>query len=162
MQLQVVPQNNLILMQILFISLLVVVFFGTLQVSYSQMVPPEEVQNVPYILLQQQIRNSDDQLVAYVEGTKILRINPTVLNEYLDSLSSKKIISKDGKNYELIQWQASIQTIKRTHSLALYYLYAPQLEGKRLPAVSINYDAYQVEPGDKILASWTVLRTTSP
>ena len=122
MQPQVVLCLNLIIMKILIILLLVTVFFATIEVSYSQMIPLQQVENIHKVLLQLQLRNSDDQLVSYVEGTKILRINPDLLNQHLDSFSSNKTISIDGKNYELFQWQGRTETLTRTHSMAMFIL----------------------------------------
>jgi len=122
------------------------------------MIQPQYVENVPKVLLQLQVRNSDDQLVAYVEGTKILRINENLLNEHLDSLSSKKTITLDGKIYELFQWQGRTETFTRTHSMAMFILKILSIDDEYQNALLINHDAYQIEPGDKILVYWTVFR----
>jgi len=137
--------------------LVVTVFFATIEVSYSQLVHPTLVKNPPEVLLQIQLRNSDDKLVAYVEGTKILRINSALLNKHLDSLPSKKIISMDDKNYELFQWQGRTETFTRTHSIAMYALKVP-IDGENRNALTINHEAYQVELGDKISIYWTIMR----
>ena len=145
-------------MKFLLILLIVTVFFGTLETSYSQWQLPQNVENLPKVLLQIQLRNSDDQLVAYVEGTKIMRINEKVLNEHLDSLGSSRIITIEDKNYELFQWQGRTETFARTHSISMYALKVLPIDGQHQNALLINYEAYQVEPGDKILIYWTIMR----
>jgi len=148
-------------MKILIILLLVIVFFTTIEISYSQLVSPKHVQDVPQVLLQLQLRNSDGQLVAYVEATKILRINSDLLNEYLDTLPSKKAITIDGKNYELFQFQRRTETFVKTHSMALFDLKVLPIDGTSRTALTMNHDAYQVEAGDKISVFWTVIRNSN-
>jgi len=148
-------------MKILIIFLFVIVFFTTIEISYSQLVPPQQVQNLPKVLLQLELRNSDNQLVAYIEGTKILRINSDLLNEYLDSLPSKKNVNIDGKNYDLFQFQRRTETFSKTHSMALFDLRVLPIDGNFRTALQMNHDAYQVEAGDKISVYFTVIRAVS-
>ena len=148
-------------MKFFIIILFLVVFFATMELSYSQLVPPQQVQNLPKVLLQLELRNSDNQLVAYIEATKILRINPDLLNEYLDSLPSKKNVNIDEKNYDLFQFQRRTETFSKTHSMALFDLRVLPIDGNFRTAIRINHEAYQVEPGDKLSVYWTVLRSTS-
>jgi len=158
MRLQVVLNVKKIVMKLLIILLFVAVFFATVELSYSQLVRIEQIQDPPKILLQLILRNSDGQLVSYVEGTSITQINPNLLNEYLNSLSSKTTIIDD-KNYELFQWQKTRnETVSKTFSFAMYDLKVLPIDGKHRIALRINHEAYQVEPGDTISVYWTIFR----
>jgi len=161
MQLQAVLHNNILFMKFLVILLLVALFFSTMQVSYSQLVPPQQVEDLPKALVQIILRNSEGQLVAYIEGTKILRINPSLLNQYLDTLPNKETIIIEGKNYELFQWEQGTENIDKTHSMALYVLKVLPTNGQYRSALSINHNAYQVEAGDTIEIFYTIMMPVS-
>jgi len=145
-------------MKLLIILLFTAVFFTTVELSYSKLVFTEHIQDPPKVLLQLILRNSDGQLVSYIEGTNILQIDPVLLNKHLDSLSSNKTITIDGKNYELFQWEARSETFSKTHSMGLYILKVLSIDDKYKSAMLINHEAYQVEPGDTISVYWTIFR----
>jgi len=142
-------------MNVLKISLIFSIIFGS-GGFYLDNVEAEE-KDLPEVLLQLQIRNSEGQLVSYIEGTQIIRINSFLLNQYLDTKPSQ-IIEKDHQKFELIQWQGSTEKINNFHSMALYKLWVPHANDF-VRALSIIHDAYQVEPGDTLTVYWTVIRS---
>ena len=114
-------------------------------------------QLLPEVLLQLQVRNSDGQLLAYIEGTKIEQPRPLLLNQYLDDKPNKKIITKEGKAFELIQWQARTETFQKVHSMAMFQLKVP-VDNEYRNALMINHEAYQIQPGDTVTVYWTIIR----
>ncbi len=115
-----------------------------------------EEKDRPEVILQLQLRNSEGQLVSYIEGTQINSINPFLLDQYLDTKPSQ-IIEKDNQSFELIQWQGQTEKINNFHSMSIFILWVPRVNDFGV-ALGIIHDAYQVEPGDTLTVYWTVIR----
>lgn len=130
-------------------------------ISSDDELNPNEIKqnpkNIPEILVQLILRNSQGELIAYIETTEKFAMRPLYLIDYLDNIKNKQIINKDGKNYLLFQFQGSEPKVKKTHSMAMYAL-MDRINGKPTPIVTMNHDAYQVSPGDQLTVYWTVLR----
>ena len=146
-------------MKSLIIIVILVILFGLIGISYLQNTIAQQNEKLQ-VLLQLQIRNSEGHLVSYVEGTKIVTIRQIFLNEYLDEKPNKKIIVKEGKNYELIQWQARTEKFNRFHVQAMFQLHI-QKDGEWVTPLTIIHNGYQVEPGDTITVYWTIMRPNS-
>ena len=142
-------------MNVLKISLIFSIIFG-LGGFFLDNVEAEE-KDLPEVLLQLQIRNSEGQLVSYIEGTQIIRINSFLLNQYLDTKPSQ-IIEKDNQSFELIQWQGQTEKVDNFHSMSIFILWVPRVNDFG-SALGIIHDGYQVEPGDTLTVYWTVIRS---
>jgi len=141
----------------LFIAILLI---GMFAISYDNLAEAKEKKVYPKVLLQLILRNSDGDLVAYIEGKQINTIKQKWLNPYLDEKPDKKIIIEDGKKLEVIQWQGRTETFKRVHVMAMFVLKVPD-EDKWRDALLVNHEAYQIEPDDKISVYWTIIRPAS-
>lgn len=117
------------------------------------------MENPPDVLLQMVLRTSEGDLLAYIETKEIMAQRPLYLHRYLDNIADPKIISKDGKQYELIQFQNHEPIVMHSHATAMYTLMArvPEETGP-IPLLWMNHDAMQVEPGDKMIVYWTFIR----
>jgi hypothetical protein len=111
-------------------------------------------------LLQLVIRDSEGRLISYVETNQIIAINPAILDEYLDNKSNKKTVAKDGKLYEIFQWQAKTEIADSRHAMTLYVLYVP-LNDTYQSALELIHNSYQVEPHDTVQIYWTIMRPFS-
>jgi len=111
------------------------------------------------VLLQLVLRNKEGQLLAYVETEEKRSIRPWYLDRYLDKVTDNKIITKDGKRYELIQFEKyEPPAVKSKYSMAMYVLMGPGAPGKNAALLWMNHDAYQVEPGDRLKVYYTIYR----
>lgn len=135
------------------ILIIVLVAAGAVGVTKAQSPEPTDFD----VLLQLELRNSDGKLISYIEGKKILQIRPVYLNEYLDGLPDKKIVTIQGKQFELIQFEKRIEHVIKYHAFAIYSLQVP-VNGEMTQVLLINNDAYQVAPGDTITPRFTILR----
>ncbi len=119
----------------------------------------ELMKNPPDVLLQLILRDSEGDLIAYTETKEIMAQRPLYLQRHLDNLEDPKIISKDGKQYELIQFQSPEPIVKHSHATAMYTLMVrvPEETGP-IPLLWMNHEAMQVEPGDKMFVYWTFIR----
>jgi len=119
----------------------------------------EIMENPPDVLLQLVLRNSDGNLLAYTETKEIMALRPLYLMDYLDDITNKKIIIKEGKQLELIQFEKPEPTVKHRHTTAMYVLMAwVDEENKVLPLMWMNHEAFQVDPGDTMKVYWTFIR----
>ena len=146
-------------MKSLIIIVILVILFGLIGISYLQNTIAQQNEKLQ-VLLQLQIRNSEGHLVSYVEGTKIIDIQQNLLNEYLDEKPNKKIIVKEGKIYELIQWHAKTEKFDKVHANAIFQLWVKK-DGEWLAPLIIVHNGYQVEPGDTATVYWTIMRPNS-
>ena len=111
------------------------------------------------VLLQLVLRNKEGQLLAYVETEEKRGIRPWYLDRYLDKVTDNKIITKDGKRYELIQFEKyEPPAVKSKYSMAMYVLMGPGPPGENAALLWMNHDAYQIEPGDKLKVYYTIYR----
>lgn len=137
----------------LVIVIVILLAAGAVGVSEAQRPEPTDLD----VLLQIELRNSDGKLISYIEGKKIIQMRPIYLKEYLDGLPDKKIVTIQGKKFELIQFEKSIEYVIKYHAFAIYSLKIP-VNGEMTEILLINNDAYQVKPGDTIKPMFTILR----
>lgn len=123
------------------------------QYLYGENLPKE----LPSVILQLVLRDSDGHLVAYVIADQIVAIDPTVLDKYLDNKQNRKITDKDGKPHETIQWQGRTEKIDKAHAMTTFVLYAP-VDQTYQTALEMLHDSYQVSPGDTVTVYWSVVR----
>lgn len=133
------------------------VFYGLISSSYFATADLTNNQ-MPQVLLQMQHRDSDGNLVSYVEGKKIVFIKPDKFNEFLDTLPNKKIIQRDGKRFELFQWMGPDEKFNKAHSYSGYNLKVLPVDGEYQTVLMVLYNAYQTIPGDTATIRWTVMR----
>ncbi len=107
------------------------------------------------ITLQIQLRDSDGQLVAYYEPTRIWIPDSKLAHEYLDIKENKSIISKDGRNLEVITWEQSESYRGGELETAFGFFKDGDL------AVVDFVDGFLAEPGDTSSKFWKVVRPVS-
>jgi len=147
-------------MKIILISLLCLILIGITSFSYAQYTVVNSNTKVPEILLQLILRDSNGNLVTYIEAERILLIYPLELNEFLENQNKKEFVIKDGKSYEIIHWQGKTQKFHTKTANSLFNLWAPgQDEFQKIIVVSHN--SYQTQPGDTLTSFWTITRSAS-
>jgi len=121
-----------------------------------------EIQNDVFIFVQTSIKNSDGQLVAYLESSKFSHLNLPALNSFLDfeaSQRSSPIITIDGKQHEIIR-RVQSQSFDYEGLVASTILY-DRIEEKSILLARFSHDGYQVIPGDVLESMWTFIRPVS-
>lgn len=134
------------------------VFYGLVGSSYFAATDLTD-DKMPQVLLQMQHRDSDGNLVSYVEGKKIVFIRPDKLDEFLDKLPNKQIIQKDGKRFELFQWMGPSDKFSKVYSYSGYNLRVLPVNGEYQTVLMVLHNAYQTTPGDTATIRWTVMRS---
>jgi len=105
--------------------------------------------------LQVQLRDSDGRLVAYYEPNRMWIVDSKLVHEYLDTKENKSIISKDGRNFEVIMWEQS----ESYRGGELEMAYGFYQDGDL--ALADYADGFLAEPDDSSSQFWTIVRPVS-
>jgi len=141
-------------MKIQIFLLIFVVGFALVGESHGQKdAAPQEDPSLPEVSLQLQLRNSDGQLITYIEPTTMYITNIKMVHEFLDTKENKKIIEKEGEMFEVIQYE-QIFRFDRTAQYATYVMWY-----KDFPPLLFRHDAYLASPGDTLDVFWKITRT---
>ena len=114
---------------------------------------PTSEPTLPEVSLQLTIRNSEGQLIAYVEPTIMIILNLEATHRYLDLIPNKTAITKDGEIFEVIQFSIE-QTFFGSAQYATFGIF---FENKFV--LVFRHDAYLSHPGDVVTGNWYIIRT---
>ncbi len=141
-------------MRIHLFLLVFVVGFALVGESYGQKdAAPQEDPSLAEVSLKMQLRNSDGQLITYIEPTTMYITNLYMVHEFLDTKENKKIIEKGGEMFEIIQYEQLFRFSETKQIATLGMVY------KNTFVLSFRLDAFLTAPGDTLDASWKVVRT---
>ena len=109
-----------------------------------------------YIIVQIEIRDSNQNLVGYIETDRIIVLNFEELSLILDDMSTNpentKTLTINDKKYEVITGVGNAQyTSDTTVSLS-----AITNDGESL--VYANYSGFPIRTGDLVFTTWTMVR----
>jgi len=141
-------------MRIQIFLLIFVVGFALVGESYGQReVAPSEHPSLYDVSLQMQLRNSEGQLITYVEPKTMYILNIYRLHEFLDTKENKTIIEIDGEMFEVIEYEQVFRfyNTRQIATLGMWYI-----DGFPL---LFRHDAYVTSPGDTVDVSWRIIRT---
>jgi len=141
-------------MRIQIFLLIFVVGFTLVGESFGQGdIAPQEDPSLYEVSLQIQLRNSDGQLITYIEPTTMYILNLKMVHEFLDTKENKKIIEKDGKTLEEIKYEQIFRfsETKQIATLGMWY--------KDTFVLLFRHDGYLTSPGDILDACWKITRT---
>jgi len=142
-------------------SLTLIVIFVILTSIYAadsygqrqQQVAASEHPSLLEVSLQLQLRNSEGQLITYIEPTTMYIINIFWVHQFLDTIENKTIIEKDGQMVELIQYEQTARFSK----VGQYATYGMVHNGNYV--ITFRHDGYLSSPGDTLDVSWKIIRT---
>ena len=115
---------------------------------------PHSDPSLPVISLQLELRNSDKQLILYIEPTTTYIDSVSGLHKYLDSQSDKIITFKDGKRYETVHFNQVFYFGENDNGQittnSLYY--------NDNTVLTVRYDGFIPHPGDVLYADWEIVQ----
>ena len=141
-------------MKYLIIPIFVLLLASFFSNSYAQ--STETINKTFFVFVQTQIRNSDGQLVAYLEANKITIPQPERLDRFLDSKHVISTINRGGQNYEVIQVDLT-KKVQDTDVISKTVLGVMENDKPVLLAAS-DHDGYPIVSGDTITSIWTIIR----
>jgi len=115
-----------------------------------------------FIFVQSTIRNSDGQLVTYLESSKFTDLNLELLGPFLDFEASRgndPIVTINGEEYQVIR-RVQSKTFPRDDLVASTIL-SDTIDGKLTMLARFAHDGYPVSPGDTLESMWTFIRPVS-
>ena len=115
-----------------------------------------------FIFVQTTIRNSDGQLVTYLESSKFTDLNLEKLGPFLDFEASRgndPIITIDGNEYQVIR-RVQSKTFA-SEDLVASTILSDNQEGKLTMIARFAHDGYPVTQGDTLESMWTFIRSVS-
>ena len=114
------------------------------------------------IFVQTTIRNSDGQLVTYLESSKFTNLNLELLGPFLDSEAARgndPTVTINGEEYQVIR-RVQSKTFPREDLVASTIL-SDTVDGKLTMLARFAHDGYPVSAGDTLESMWTFIRPVS-
>ena len=121
-----------------------------------------DIEDGLFIFVQTTIRNSDGQLVTYLESSKFTDLNLELLGPFLDFESNRgndPIVSINGEEYQVIR-RVQSKTFPREDLVASTIL-SDTIDGKLTMLARFAHDGYPVSAGDTLESMWTFIRPAS-
>ena len=115
-----------------------------------------------FIFVQTNLRNSDGQLVTYLESSKFTNLNQSALDLFLDFESSwgnDPIITIDGKQFQIIR-RVQTQSFNSEGLVASTNLF-DNVGKKPVLLARFAHDGYTTISGDTLESVWTFIRPVS-
>ncbi len=114
------------------------------------------------IFVQSTIRNSDGQLVTYLESSKFTDLNLELLGTFLDfeaSRANDPTVTINEKEYQVIR-RVQSKTFP-SEDLVASTILSDTIDGKLTMLARFAHDGYPVSPGDTLESMWTFIRPVS-
>jgi hypothetical protein len=111
------------------------------------------------IFVQTTIRNSDGQLVTYLESSKFTDLNLELLGPFLDyeaSRANDPIVTINGEEYQVIR-RVQSKTFP-SEDLVASTILSDTIDGKLTMLARFAHDGYPVSAGDTMESMWTFIR----
>ena len=124
--------------------------------AFAQAPPPSDIF---FIFVQVTLRNSDGNLVTYMESNKLIDVNEKIINDSLEQFSSSMEIPIFELNDTRFQ-VFIIETITEFDSTTMfanahYYVTI----GERIySGAQFSFDSFLTSPGDEATVVWTIAR----
>lgn len=118
-----------------------------------------EIGDDAFVFVQTSIRNSDGQLVVYLESTKFTDFNLAALESFLDYEATRgndPIVMIDDQQYQIIQ-RVQSQSFNSEGLVASTILY-DNVDEKPVILARFAHDGYPTIPGDTMESIWTFVR----
>jgi len=107
-------------------------------------------------IIQIQIRNSQNQLVGYIESNRLLYYKYYTIEQFLNDLPVKQIITYEGSDFALVEveYVKKFEVLPRTDNVwGNSYIYLKN-ENSTFPGIGGNHFGLPVEEGDTTITTW--------
>ena len=121
-----------------------------------------DIEDGIFIFVQTTVRNSDGQLVAYLESSKFTDLNLELLGPFLDFEASRgndPIVTINEKEYQVIR-RVQSKTFP-SEDLVASTILSDEIDGKLTMLARFAHDGYPVSSGDTLESMWTFIRPVS-
>jgi len=114
------------------------------------------------IFVQTTVRNSDGQLVTYLESSRFTNLNFELLGPFLDLEASRgndPIVTINEEEYQVIR-RVQSKTFP-SEDLVASTILSDTIDGKLTMMARFAHDGYPVSAGDTLESMWTFIRPVS-
>ena len=121
-----------------------------------------DIEDGNFIFVQTTVRNSDGQLIVYLESSKFTDLNLELLGSFLDFEASRgndPIVTINEEEYQVIR-RVQSKTFERDDLVASTIL-SDAVDGKLTMLARFAHDGYPVSSGDTLESMWTFIRPVS-
>ena len=123
---------------------------------FAQPVPGDDIF---YMFVQVTLRNSDGDLITYMESDKLFDVDKKIIGDSLDYFSSSMEIPIFQLND--VKFQVFIlETVTEFDSSTMFAnaYYNVTIDEQTHPAARFQFDGFLTSPGDEVTAVWTIAR----
>ena len=125
--------------------------------AFAQTSQPED--NIFTMFVQVTVRNSDGDLITYMESSKLYDIDKKIINDSLDQISSSvkiPIFELNDTKFQVF----IIETATEFDSNTMYTnaLYNVTIDEQTYSTARFTFDSYLTSPGDEATVYWTIAR----
>ncbi len=129
--------------------------------NYSQAYQTD-IKDGLFIFVQTTVRNSDGQLITYLESSKFTDLNLELLGPFLDFETSRgndPIVTINEEEYQVIR-RVQSKTFT-SEDLVASTILSDAIDGKLTRLARFAHDGYPVSSGDTLESVWTFIRPAS-
>ena len=123
---------------------------------FAQPVPGDDIF---FMFVQVTLRNSDGDLVTYMESQKLFDVDKKIIGDSLDYFSSSTKIPIFQLND--VKFQVFIlETVTEFDSSTMFAnaYYNVTIDEQTHPAARFQFDGFLTSPGDEAISTWTFVR----
>ena len=123
---------------------------------FAQPVPGDDIF---FMFVQVTLRNSDGELVTYMESKKLFDVDKKIISDSLDHFSSSMeipIFELDGAKFQVFLIESTTEFDSSTMFANAYYNVT--IDDRIYSGARFQFDSFLTSPGDEITAVWTVAR----
>jgi len=125
--------------------------------AFAQMPQPEN--NIFFMFVQVTLRNSDGNLVTYMESNKLFDVDKKIINDSLDHFSSSMeipIFELNDTKFQVFIIESMTEFDSSTMFTNAYYNVT--IDDRIYSAARFQFDSFLTSPGDEVTAVWTIAR----
>lgn len=152
--------DNYFVNKFVILGIILLVLIPLIDNSFSSF--QTEIGDDIFIFVQTSVKNSDGQLVAYLESSKFTNLNQSALNSFLNfeaSGDNDPIATINDKQFQIIR-RVQTQLFSSEKLVASTNLF-DNVDGKPVLLARFAHDGYTVISGDTLESVWTFIRPAS-
>ena len=123
---------------------------------FAQPVPGDDIF---YMFVQVTLRNSDGDLVTYMESDKLFDVDKKIISDSLDHFSSSTeipIFELNNVKFQVFIIESVTEFDSSTMFANAYYNVT--VDDRTYSAARFQFDSFLTSPGDEVTAVWTIAR----
>ena len=135
----------------------IIVFSVFSSEAFAQISQPED--GIFFMFVQVTLRNSDGNLVTYMESNKFFDVNKKIINDSLDHFSSSMeipIFELNDTKFQVFIIESDTEFDSSTMFANAYYNVT--IDDRTYSAARFQFDSFLTSPGDEVTAVWTIAR----